>query len=155
MGRAGHLRRLFTAALTVFVLLGAAQAPVFAQQQTDKKDNRPERGIALYTDYSGVAVAKGETVQMDLTLENKGRTDENIDVRITSVAKDWKATLKGARYRVTGMYVPNGKAKTLALTLEPAKSIGPGKYTFQFEAKTADGKFTSNHTLSVEVQERT
>jgi len=155
MGRAGHLRRVFTVALTVFVLLGAAQVLVFAQQEADKKDNRPERGIALYTDYSGVAVAKGETVQMDLTLENKGRTDENIDVRITSVAKDWKATLKGARYRVTGMYVPNGKAKTLALTLEPAKSIGPGKYTFQFEAKTADGKFTSNHTLSVEVQERT
>ncbi len=155
MGRVSQLRRLFTVAFIVFILLGAAQAVVCAQPETDKKDNRPERGIALYTDYSGVAVAKGETVQMDLTLENKGRTDENIDVRITSVAKDWKATLKGARYRVTGMYVPNGKAKTLALTLEPAKGIGPGKYTFQFEAKTADGKLTSNHTLSVDVQERT
>ncbi len=155
MGRVSHVRRLFTVAFIVFILLGAAQAVVFAQPETDKKDNRPERGIALYTDYSGVAVAKGETVQMDLTLENKGRTDENIDVRITAVAKDWKATLKGARYRVTGMYVPNGKAKTLALTLEPAKGIGPGKYTFQFEAKTADGKLTSNHTLSVDVQERT
>ena len=122
--------------------------------EADKKDNRPERGIALYTDYSGVAVARGETVQMDLTLENKGRTDENIDVRITSVAKGWKATLKGARYQVTGMYVPDGKTKTLALNLEPEKGIGPGKYPFQFEAKTADGKFTSTHTLTVNVQER-
>jgi uncharacterized membrane protein len=154
MGRISHLRRLFTVAFIVFILLGVAPALVFAQPEMDKKDNRPERGIALYTDYSGVAVARGETVQMDLTLENKGRTDENIDVNITSVAKDWKATLKGARYRVTGMYVPNGKAKTLALTLEPAKGIGPGKYTFQFEAKTSDGKLTSKHTLSVDVQER-
>jgi uncharacterized membrane protein len=154
MGRVNHVRRLFTWAFIIFILLGAVPTLVFAQPETDKKDNRPERGIALYTDYSGVAVARGETVQMDLTLENKGRTDENIDVRITSVAKDWKATLKGARYRVTGMYVPNGKAKTLALTLEPDKGIGPGKYTFQFEAKTADGKLTSNHTLSVDVQER-
>ena len=155
MGRISHLRRLFTVISIMFILLGVFPALVLAQPEADKRDNRPERGIALYTDYSGVAVAKGETVQMDLTLENKGRTDENMDVRITSVAKDWKATLKGARYRVTGLYVPNGKTKTLALTLEPAKGIGPGKYTFQFEAKTADGKLTANHTLSVEVQERT
>ena len=155
MGRISHLRKLFTVTFIIFILLGVAPALVFGQPETDKKDNRPERGIALYTDYSGVAVARGENVQMDLTLENKGRTDENIDIRITSVAKDWKATLKGARYRVTGMYVPNGKAKTLALNLVPAKGIGPGKYSFQFEAKTADGKLTSNHTLSVDVQERT
>lgn len=155
MGRISQLRKWFTVTFIMFILLGVAPALVFSQTETVKKDNRPERGIALYTDYSGVAVARGETVQMDLTLENKGRTDENIDVRITSVAKDWKATLKGARYRVTGMYVPDGKIKTLSLTLEPAKGVGPGKYTFQFEAKTADGKLTSHHTLQVEVQERT
>jgi hypothetical protein len=33
--------------------------------------------------------------------------------------------------------------------------VGPGKYTFQFEAKTADGKFVVPHTLTVNVQERT
>ena len=105
MGRVSRLRKLFTVAFICIILLGVAPALVLAAE-ADKKDNRPERGIALYTDYSGVAVARGETVQMDLTLENKGRTDENIDVRITSVAKGWKATLKGARYQVTGMYVP-------------------------------------------------
>jgi uncharacterized membrane protein len=41
------------------------------------------------------------------------------------------------------------------VTLEPAKGMVPGKYLFQFEAKTADGKLTSNHTLTVNVQERT
>ncbi|MEW6334482.1 MAG: NEW3 domain-containing protein [Thermodesulfobacteriota bacterium] len=155
MGQISHARKVFSVILIAFILLGAVPALVFGQSEAAKKDNRPERGIALYTDYSGVAVARGETVQMDLTLENKGRTDENIDVRITTVAKDWKATLKGARYRVTGMYVPDGKIKTLSLALEPAKGVGPGKYNFQFEAKTADGKLTSNHTLTVEVQERT
>jgi uncharacterized membrane protein len=122
--------------------------------EADKKDSRPERGIAVYTDYSGVAVPRGENVQMDLTLENKGRSDENIDVRITAVAKGWKATLKGARYQVNGMYVPEGKAKTLALNLEPEKGIGPGQYAFRFEAKTADGKFTSAHALNITVEER-
>jgi len=154
MGRVNCIRKSLVGAGILIILLAVAPALIMAQE-ADKKDTRPERGIALYTDYSGVVVPRGETVQMDLIMENKGRTDENIDVRITAVAKDWKATLKGARYQVTGMYVPNGKAKNLALALEPAKGVGPGKYVFQFEAKTADGKLTSNHTLTVNVQERT
>ncbi len=152
MGRVYRLGQPLAFAVIFLILLAV---PGFAAQQGgDKKDNRPERGIALYTDYSGIAVARGETVQMDMTLENKGRTDENVDVRIVSVAKGWKATLKGARFQVTGVYVPEGKTKALALSLEPDKGIGPGKYAFQFEAKTVDGKFTSAYTLNVEVQER-
>ncbi|MFH1912081.1 MAG: NEW3 domain-containing protein [Pseudomonadota bacterium] len=155
MGRVNLVKKSLSVAFIFFILLGVMPALVSAQQGTDRKDNRPERGIAVYTEYSGVSVARGETVQMDLTLENKGRRDENIDVRIVSAAKGWKATLKGARYQVTGMVVPDGKAKTLALNLEPEKGIGPGKYAFQFEAKTADGQLTSSHTLTVNVQERT
>ncbi|MDA8125779.1 MAG: NEW3 domain-containing protein [Deltaproteobacteria bacterium] len=153
----GHGRGRKKSFAVAFILVGLlAIAPLLAlAAEAEKKDNRPERGIALYTDYTAVSVARGETVQMELILENKGRTDENIDVRIVSAAKDWKASLKGARYQVSGMYVPEGKSKTLALTLEPAKGVGPGKYQFQFEGKTADGKFTVNHALTVNVQERT
>jgi uncharacterized membrane protein len=153
MGRVRRLKKVFTATFICCILLGVVPALVCAAD-ADKKDNRPERGIALYTDYSEVAVPRGETVQMDMMLENKGRTDENIDVRIASVAKGWKATLKGGRFQVMGVYVPDGKIKTLSLTLEPEKGIAVGKYPFKFEAKTADGKFTSNYTLTVDAQER-
>ncbi|OIP88725.1 MAG: hypothetical protein AUK26_12990 [Syntrophaceae bacterium CG2_30_58_14] len=153
MGHGACVRKSSVVAIILIILLVLLPALVPAAEP-EKKDSRPERGIAVYTDYSGVAVARGENVQMELTLENKGRADENIDVRITAAAKGWKATLKGARYQVTGMYVPNGKAKTLALNLEPEKGIGPGQYAFQFEAKTVDGRFTSAHTLTVNVQER-
>jgi uncharacterized membrane protein len=153
MGYGTHVRRLLAGAVLGVILAVLAPSLVLAQNG-DKKDNRPERGIAVYTDYSGIAVARGENVQLDLTLENKGKADENIDVRITAVAKGWRATLKGARYQVNGVYVPNGKAKTLALNLEPDKGLGPGRYAFQFEAKTVDGKFASGHTLNVTVEER-
>lgn len=127
---------------------------IFAQEEEKRKDLRPERGIAVYTEYSGVTVSKGEVVKMDLTLENKGRTDETIDVKISAIPKGWKALLKGASYIVTGMYVPNGKSKTLSLSLEPEKTVGPGTYHFQFDAQTSDGKFTSNHQLTVNVHEQ-
>jgi uncharacterized membrane protein len=62
--------------------------------------------------------------------------------------------LKGGNFLVAGMFVPNGKSRNLALSLEPDKSVGPGTYVFRFDAKTEDGKFTSSHTLTVNVQER-
>lgn len=142
--------------LTVFcvALVCVLIFPSFLLSQEEKKDIRPERGIAVYPEFSGVIVSKGEAVRMDLVLDNKGRTDETIDVKISTVPKGWKAQLKGASYLITGMYVPNGKTKNLALQLEPDKTIGIGTYVFQFDAQTSDGKFTSTHKLTVDVQER-
>jgi hypothetical protein len=72
--------------------------PSFLLAQEEKKDLRPERGIAVFPEYSGVVVPRGETVRMDLILEDKGRTDEIIDVKISTIPKGWKATLKGGSY---------------------------------------------------------
>ena len=138
-----------------FALIFCVTLSSIALAQEEKKDLRPERGIAVFPEFSGVIVPKGETVRMDLILENKGRTDETIDVKISNIPKGWKASLKGGSYVVSGLYVPNGKTKNMALTLEPDKTVGPGTYTFQFDAQTADGKFTSSNKLNVTVQERT
>jgi uncharacterized membrane protein len=154
MGRVNLDRKLFFIPLIALIFFLIFPSFIFAQEEKEKKDLRPERGIAVFTEYSGVVVSKGETVRMDLTLENKGRTDETTDVKITTVPKGWKASLKGASYLITGMYVPNGKSRNLVLSLEPEKTVGPGTYIFQFDAQTEDGKFTSTHKLTVTVQER-
>jgi len=155
MGRVNRGRTTFVISSVVLIFLLIISSLSFAQEEKEKKDLRPERGIAVYTEYSRVTVPKGEAVKMDLTLENKGRTDETIDVKISTVPKGWKATLKGGSYLVTGMFVSNGKSRNLALNLEPDKSVVPGDCDFQFDAKTEDGKFTSTHKLAVTVQERT
>jgi uncharacterized membrane protein len=142
------------AVVFVFLLLPFRMVADGGAALVDKQNDTPARGIAVYTDYSGIAVATGESVQMELTLENKGKTDENIDVALAEVAKGWKATLRGVRYQVTGMYVSAGKTKTLSLNLDPGKGVGPGRYAFRFDARTADGKFSSTHTLNVDVQGR-
>jgi uncharacterized membrane protein len=139
--------------ISLIVLFFSFSSFTFAQEE--KKDLRPERGIAIYPEYSAVTIPKGESVKMDLTLENKGRKDETIDVKISTAPKGWKATLKGGSYLVSGMFVSNGKSRNLALSLEPDKTVVAGTYDFQFDAKTDDGKFTSAHKLVVTVQERT
>jgi len=138
-----------------FALIFCLAFSSLAFAQEEKKDLRPERGIAVFPEFSGVIVPKGETVRMDLILENKGRTDETIDVKISNIPQGWKASLKGGSYVVSGLYVPNGKTKNMALTLEPDKTVAPGSYTFQFNAQTADGKLTSSNKLNVTVQQRT
>lgn len=151
----GHLvreKKIFI--LLSLFLLAFLVFPILPIAQEEKKDLRPERGIAVYTEYSGITVPKGETVKMDLTLENKGKTDETIDVKISEIPRGWKATLKGGSYLVSGLFVSNGKSRSLALTLEPDKTVGPGTYLFLFDAKTEDGKLTSTHKLAVTVKER-
>jgi len=142
--------------LLPFVLLALVfLIPALSLGQEEKKDTRPERAIAVYPEYSGVIVSKGESVRMDLIMDNGGRKDETIDVTISQVPKGWKAMLKGGNYQVTGMFVPNGKSRNLALTLESDKTVGYGTYVFHIDGQTTDKKLTSAHTLTVTVQERT
>jgi uncharacterized membrane protein len=144
-------RKLFSVFLTALVLCFVI--PSIGLAQEEKKDLRPERGIAVYPEYTGVTVTKGETVKMDLTVDNKGRADETIDVKLLEIPKGWKATLRGGSYLVAGIFVPNGKSKTLALSLEPdTKVVDVGTYSFQITGQTADGKLTSASKLTVNVQ---
>lgn len=146
------LRKIFLP----FVLLTLVfLIPALSLGQEEKKDTRPERAIAVYPEYSGVIVSKGEAVRMDLVMDNGGRKDETIDVTISQVPKGWKAMLKGGNYQVTGMFVPNGKSRNLALTLESDKTVGYGTYVFNIDGQTTDKKLTSAHTLTVTVQQRT
>ncbi len=151
MRRVNRNRMIFSISLIALLFLLSS----IGLAQEEKKDQRPERGIAVYPEFSGVTVTRGETVRMDLTLENKGRTDETISVEISKIPKGWKASLRGGSYMVSGLFVPNGKSRTLALSLEPEKSIGPGTYDFQIDGQTPDGKFTSAQKLVVNVQEKT
>jgi uncharacterized membrane protein len=128
-----------------------------ALAQADKEKDilpRPERGIAIYSEYSGIFVAPGETVRMDLTAENKGRTDEDFILKIAQAPKGWKASIKAPNYTVNAVPVPATKTRTLTFVAEPDKTIKPGSYLFQIDAQTADGKFTSSQKIEVTVREK-
>ncbi len=150
----GTKRRIaFFSALVVLSLFFAVSNLMSADDQGEvTRTSGPERGIGIFTEFAGVAVERGESARMDLILVNKGRTDEMIDVKLTTVPKGWKVALKGGNYDVSGLYVPAGKSKNIALALDPDKSIGLGRYVFGFEAHTTDGKFTASNSVAVTVQ---
>ncbi|MFB3820288.1 MAG: NEW3 domain-containing protein [Candidatus Methylomirabilales bacterium] len=137
----------------VVALLAAAGAS-WAAEEPARRDNRPERGIGVYTEYSGVVVPKGESVRMELTVENKGRRDETVALKFAQVPKGWKASLKGGGFAVTGVAVPDGKTRTLTFTAEPDKGLAAGSYHFVLEGVTADGALKATQDITVTTRER-
>ncbi len=125
--------------------------------QTEREKDilpRPDRGIAIYTEFSSVLVVPGESVRMELTAENKGKRDENVLLKLTQVPKGWKASLKAPNYTVEAVPVPATKTRTLTFVADPDKTVKLGTYLFQIDAQTEDGKFTSSQKIHVIVREK-
>ena len=147
--RAGFLAGILVALL---VLIGPVAAGAADEQV--KRDDRTERGIGVYTEYSGVVVPIGESVRMDLTVENKGKQDEVVSLKLATVPKGWKASLKGGSFTVTGVAIPDGKTRNLAFTAEPDKGLAAGTYDFLIEGVTTDGKLKATHAIAVTTRDR-
>jgi uncharacterized membrane protein len=123
--------------------------------QAEEKEVGPERGIAVYTEYSGIFVPQGETVRMELTADNRGKKDENIVFSLAAIPKGWKAFIKGPSYTVSSVTVPGRKTRVLTFNAEPEKGTKPGNYIFQIDARTEDGQYTSTQKIDVTMREKT
>ncbi len=154
MIRRNIMRGCFTLMMGMLVFLLSAPALVLAAEEKEK-DTGPERGIAIYTEYSGISIPQGESVRMDLTVDNKGKKDENIVLSLTTVPKGWKASIRGFSFSVDGVTVPGRKNRSLTFSAEPEKGTKPGNYLFQIDARTEDSKFTSRQKIAVTVKEKT
>jgi uncharacterized membrane protein len=136
------------------VLVLAMPLAGLAAEQATRRDDRPERGVGIYSEFSGVVVPVGESVRMELTVENKGRRDETMTLTLTSVPKGWKASLKGGAFTITGVAIPDGKTRTLTFSAEPEKGTGPGSYPFVIEGVSTDGALKASYTINVTSRER-
>jgi uncharacterized membrane protein len=144
----------FLAGLLAIALVAAGPAAVSAADEATKRDDRPARGISIYSEFSGVVVPVGESVRMELTVENKGRQDEVVSLKLTNVPKGWRASLRGGSFTVTGVAVPDGKTRTLSFNAEPEKGVTTGTYEFGIEGVTADGKLKATYAIAVTARER-
>ena len=136
--------------LVVGTVLFRLPSTIYGQENEEK----PARLIEMAAEYTGVEVPAEEDVSMDLIFYNKGRSDENVDVRIASVPEGWTAMVKTYRYTVTGVHVPSGEDKSLTFEAEPDEGVKPGTYEFQVKAQTPDGQFKMAQTIQVTVKRK-
>lgn len=140
----------FTSMVFMAVTLLVLNIGSYSFGEEQKKD-LPPRGISVNPEYTGVVVSKGEDVSVDLVVTNHGRRDENINLKVTSIPKGWKAKIKTYNFGVTGIYVKSDSSKNLALKAVPDSSVGPGKYTFGIKGETQDHALTSLSHVAVTV----
>lgn len=148
---------LYRLALSVGIAalaLWVTAAPVGAADGAGTKADRPERGISVFTEYSRLLIPVGENVRMNLTVENRGRRDENVLLALTSVPRGWKAAIKGGQFTVSGVPVASDKSRTLTFTAEPEKGLPAGTYRFALEGTSEDHALKVEQTLVVRTEKR-
>jgi uncharacterized membrane protein len=152
-GRKTGVTLFMSAVLSLFIVCAMlwANRPAFADE---KKKDLPARAIYVAPEYSGVVVPQGDDVDVSLTVKDKGRRDEDIELTVPQVPKGWDAKIKSYNHIVTGVYMESDSTKSLTFKAVPDKSVGPGKYTFVIKGETRDGELTSSSRLNVTVKEK-
>lgn len=133
-----------------FVMIGliVAQTPVFAQ--TTPAADQPERLITMSVEYLAFDVTVGKSVTMDITFNNKGKSDEEVKVWLDKVPEGWTTVLKTYKFpAVSSLPVPSGEKKTLTFSAEPGEQVKVGTYDFVIKAQTLDGQFQMEKTITV------
>ena len=144
---------LITLLLMVGLVMQAALCAPTAWAEEEKKKDLPPHAISLALEYTGVIVPKGEDVSVDLKVINGGRSDEDIDVVLTSVPDGWKGRIKTYSFMVSGVHLESDSSKNLTFKAEPDKSVGPGEYSFAIKATTREGNLSASTSMTVTVIE--
>ena len=110
-------------------------------------------GLSLSTEYPGVTITPGETLNITLTLTNTSGSPVNADVAIASLPDGWEGYLQGGDYEVNEVHVGTASEGTqLTLHLTVPDALEEGTYTVQVDADVNEEIYDSL-TLSFEVNE--
>ena len=113
-----------------------------------------ERRISVAPEYTGIIVASGEDISVDVSVVNGGKRDENIRLEVTSVPQGWKAWVKTYSFGITGVHVASDKSKNLTLRVEPGANAEVGEYRIGIKAQTDDGALSSSGQILISLQKK-
>jgi uncharacterized membrane protein len=146
------VHRFFSIALISFMLIVIQGTGAAFAKEVGETAELPARRVTMAVEYPGVKIVKGEEqVSMDVIFHNKGKSDENVSVRVDDMPDGWNARIKTYRYSVTGVHVPSGKDKSLTFEADLPKDVTPGDYQFRISASTLDGKFKMSQPVTITV----
>lgn len=130
----------------VFCLL-----PLVAFSQDSKKD-LPERQIIVAPEFFGVELNKDEPISLDVSVINKGKKDEFVNLEVAELPPGWKAYFKTFTFGVTGVFLKGDSSKNITLKVEPDKQVKPGEYFLKLKATTKDKAYTSLADVSLKIK---
>lgn len=127
--------------------------PLVTFSQENKKD-LPERQILIAPEFFGVELNKDEPISLDVSLINRGKKDEFINLEIVELPPGWKAYFKTFTFGVTGVFLKGDSSKNITLKVEPDKQVKPGEYSLRLKATTKDKVHTSLADVSLKIKSK-
>lgn len=141
-GRVRFLMAAFAAVMMALIMFWGSRTTVHAAG-----------GLSLSTEYPGVTITPGETLNITLTLTNTSGSPVNADVAIAFLPDGWEGYLQGGDYEVNEVHVGTASEGTqLTLHLTVPDALEEGTYTVQVDADVNEEIYDSL-TLSFEVNE--
>lgn len=141
-GRVRFLMAAFAAVMMALIMFWGSRTTVHAAG-----------GLSLSTEYPGVTITPGETLNITLTLTNTSGSPVNADVAIASLPDGWEGYLQGGDYEVNEVHVGTASEGTqLTLHLTVPDALEEGTYTVQVDADVNEEIYDSL-TLSFKVNE--
>jgi uncharacterized membrane protein len=122
--------------------------------QSFAQDSGPDRRVVMAFEYPGVEVLPGQSVSLNLLFQNKGKSEESLEVSVLEKPIGWSAALKSGELTVTGLFLSVGESRPLTFQAEPPLEQRPGKYLFRVRAQSEDGGIVREQSLLVTVRER-
>ena len=123
-GRVRFLMAAFAAVMMALIMFWGSRTTVHAAG-----------GLSLSTEYPGVTITPGETLNITLTLTNTSGSPVNADVAIASLPDGWEGYLQGGDYEVNEVHVGTASEGTqLTLHLTVPDALEEGTYTVQVDA---------------------
>ena len=141
-------RTLFFIATTAAIILLSA---LYGFSQENTGVGGPDRSITMAAQYTGIRVPRGKGIRTDIVFINSGRRGEHVSVWVSRTPQGWDTHIATDQFEVTGIYVPAQTEKTLTFLAVPDEGVGPGKYQFRIAARTKDGRFSMEESVTVEV----
>jgi len=141
------LRNLILSCLAIMLVCSLAHA-----ESQCLHDNRL---LEMGVEYPGITIEREDTVSMDVLIYNRGCSNESVHIQVVRQPKEWTTKIKTYQFQVSDIYVPSAQDKSLTFEAIPNKSVKPGKYAFEINASTVDGKFRLRQPVHVTVIEKT
>lgn len=97
-------------------------------------------GLEMNTDYPGMSVKPGESLNIPISLDNYSGAGMDADVSITSMPEGWEGYIQGGSYQVNKVHVRDGaNGAQLTLHLTVPKDIQEGSYQASLQALSETG----------------
>jgi uncharacterized membrane protein len=95
-------------------------------------------GIILYTPYTSISVAPGESIDYSVDVKNEGSVLRNVNLVLSGLPRGWDATLKAGGYIIKQISVLPGEKKTVTLQVEVPLKVDKGNHSFRLIASNYD-----------------